>query len=324
LCEYGGQNQRKTLNIKNYKSLNQIIMKRNLLKIISVAILLLFVTIGCKKDKNVTNVTLDKNNITLDIGETATLKATVYPEDAANKTVNWTSSNTNVATVANGTVAAREVGTATITVTTEDGNYTATCLITVTPEWVEISGVKWAKRNVDMPGTFAAKQEDAGMYYQWGRLVGWSNTDPLISSNGNNIWDDSPYEDGTSYTWDKDNDPCPVGWRVPTISELHSLIETAREWTTINGINGWIFGTEDNTIFLPAAKGREGENGSLLNEHLWYTVNTFGMYWSNYSEFKMSWGVMAEHISFISDCFTLGGGDGLYRSYGCSVRCVAE
>jgi len=298
-------------------------MKRNLLKIILVAILLLFVT-GCKKDQNVTNVTLDQNDIILIVGETATLKATVHPEDATNKHVSWSSSNPNLATIDNGIVTAKEKGTAIITVTTEEGKYKAECTVTVIPIVVEINGVKWATRNVSAPGTFAAKPEDAGMLYQWGRPVGWSSADPLINSNSETIWNDLPYENTTEYIWAKDNDPCPAGWRVPTIEELHSLIDAASEWTTLNNVHGWVFGTDDNTIFLPAAKGREGENGTLLNEHLWFAVNTFGMYWSNYSEWKMSWGVMAEHISFISDRFTLGGEDGLYRSYGCSVRCVAE
>jgi hypothetical protein len=220
-------------------------MRRDYFKIISVAILLLIVTIGCKKDQNVTNVTLDKTDITLNIGETAILKATIYPGDATNKTVSWTSSNSDVATIDNGIVTAKEKGVATITVTTEDGNYTAECTVTVFPTEVVINGVKWATRNVDMPGTFAAKPEDSGMFYQWGRPIGWSSTDPLISSNGEPIWNNLPYEDGTSYTWDKENDPCPLGWRVPTISELNSLIETASEWTTINGVSGWIFGTGD-------------------------------------------------------------------------------
>lgn len=65
--------------------------------------------------------------------ETKELTATVYPTDAANKNVTWTSSNNAIATVdAAGLVTARAVGTATITATTEDGGYTDTCVVTVT------------------------------------------------------------------------------------------------------------------------------------------------------------------------------------------------
>ena len=41
-------------------------------------------------------------------------------------------------------------------------------------EGVIINGVKWATRNVATLGTFAAKPEDAGMFYQWGHKIGWS------------------------------------------------------------------------------------------------------------------------------------------------------
>ena len=288
-------------------------MKRNLLKIIPVAILLLFVT-GCKKDKNVTNVTLDKNNITLEIGETATLKATVYPADAANKVVKWESSSPTVADVVNGIITAKEVGKTTITVITEDGNFTAECVVIVTPEWVEISGVKWAKRNVDMPGTFAANPEDAGMFYQWNRIVGWSSTDPMISSNGDTIYYKIPNDPGDS--WNNDNDPCPIGWRVPTIYELESLIGAGTEWTTLNGVNGRIFGTGDNTIFLPAAGAREYYQGFLFG------IGENGQYWSN----SLRGMYEIQYLGFdTSDHFTLCQGSySLLYSLGFSVRCVAE
>jgi len=70
------------------------------------------------------------------------------------------------------------------------------------------------------------------------------------------------------------------------------LIQTASEWKTLNGVDGWIFGIDDNTIFLPAAGGREDENGFLLNHALWTLHSVFGIYWSNSSNWEMSWGVM--------------------------------
>ncbi|MGI6533900.1 MAG: Ig-like domain-containing protein [Peptococcia bacterium] len=82
----------------------------------------------------VTGVTLDKETVTLAVGEEETLSATVSPADASNQTVTWASSETNVATVDdNGVVTAVGVGEATITVTTEDGNKTDTCTVTVNP-----------------------------------------------------------------------------------------------------------------------------------------------------------------------------------------------
>ena len=78
----------------------------------------------------VTAVTLGKDTLSLTVGETATLAATVEPENATDKTVTWTSSNEDVATVdEDGVVTAVAAGTATITVTA--GGKTATCAVTV-------------------------------------------------------------------------------------------------------------------------------------------------------------------------------------------------
>ena len=79
----------------------------------------------------VTGVTLNANSGTLYAGSTVTLTATVAPQDASNKAVTWSSSNTTVATVNNGVVTALALGTATITVTTQDGGFTASYALTV-------------------------------------------------------------------------------------------------------------------------------------------------------------------------------------------------
>ena len=83
----------------------------------------------------VTSVTLDKTTASLKAGETVTLTATVNPSDATDKTVTWTTSDQTVATVSNGVVTAKKVGTATITA--KAGSKTATCTITVEPSSVD-------------------------------------------------------------------------------------------------------------------------------------------------------------------------------------------
>jgi uncharacterized protein YjdB len=87
---------------------------------------------------SVTGVTLNPDKATLNVGETQKLTVEFAPTNATNKHVTWVSSNEAVATVADGIVTAVGKGTATITVTTEDGNHTATCEITVK---IPVSGV---------------------------------------------------------------------------------------------------------------------------------------------------------------------------------------
>jgi uncharacterized protein YjdB len=99
-------------------------------------------TVTGKMAISVTGVTLNKTAMSLEVGETGTLTATVLPDNATNKAVTWTSSNTTVATVsADGKVTAKAAGTATITVKTADGNKTATCTVTVNPATVSVTGV---------------------------------------------------------------------------------------------------------------------------------------------------------------------------------------
>ena len=85
---------------------------------------------------SVTGVSISPTTGSIAYGEsTLTIKATVTPSNATNKAVTWTSSNENVATVSvRGVVTAVSAGTATITATTMDGGFTATCTVTVTVE----------------------------------------------------------------------------------------------------------------------------------------------------------------------------------------------
>ena len=80
----------------------------------------------------VTNVTLNKQNTTIMVGSTEYLIPTIIPDNATNKNVSWSSNNETVAVVAQGGVTGVGIGEATITVTTEDGNRTSTCAVTVT------------------------------------------------------------------------------------------------------------------------------------------------------------------------------------------------
>lgn len=99
----------------------------------------------------ITSVSLNKRNIEMNPGDSQTLTATIEPCDALNQSLSWSSSNLSVATVnCNGLVSAVGSGSATITVTTEDGNKTANCLITVNEPNVAVSNVTINQNNLTM------------------------------------------------------------------------------------------------------------------------------------------------------------------------------
>ena len=78
----------------------------------------------------VTGVSLNENTLSIKKGESAMLAASVKPSDATNQSVKWSTSNSNV-TVSNGKVTGKAVGTSVVTVTTDDGGYTAQCTVNV-------------------------------------------------------------------------------------------------------------------------------------------------------------------------------------------------
>ena len=170
---------------------------------------------------------------------------------------------------------------------------------------VTINGITWATRNVDAPGTFAANPEDAGMFFQWNRRKGWNATDEEVEG-----WDNS-YSTGTEW-YAKENDPCPKGWRVPTTDELRLLINAGSEWIIQNGVNGRIFGTVPNQIFIPTAGAARGTNGEFIY------INEWGFYWSdtqNCTILFTAWNLQfSSNGTWVSGCTP--------RSYGMSIRCV--
>lgn len=94
-------------------------------------------------------IAIDKESLTIDVGSSARLNATVLPEGATNKTVVWSSSDESVAAVGiSGVVTAVGVGSATITATTADGKHSATCEVTAVP--VSVTGVKLDKTSIEL------------------------------------------------------------------------------------------------------------------------------------------------------------------------------
>ena len=117
----------------------------------------------------VTGITLDKESVQLDMGNSTTLTASVHPSNAFGNIV-WSSSNSQIASVdAQGNVTAVSLGEATITATTNDGGFSASCKVTVVlPDTKAVDlglSVKWADINL---GAYAP--EVLGDYYAWGAV----------------------------------------------------------------------------------------------------------------------------------------------------------
>ena len=165
-------------------------MKRKLLHVLTIVIVLSLGFSACKKDSdvNVTNVTLNKTTLAMTVDDEEALVATVEPENATDKTVAWTSSDTAVASVDNGVVKALSFGTAVITATTKDGGHKATCNLTVVPAAVPVTGVTLDKTTLTMGAgdeqTLAATvlPEDAT-----NKNLTWASSDTAVAAVTNGV-----------------------------------------------------------------------------------------------------------------------------------------
>ncbi len=98
----------------------------------------------------VTGVEVNKKSLSMNVGDIVTLTATVDPKDASNKNVSWSSSDEDVVTVSKGKVTAKSPGTATITVSTQDGNKKATVKVTVIEQDIPVTDIKLSTDSVTM------------------------------------------------------------------------------------------------------------------------------------------------------------------------------
>ena len=131
----------------------------------------------------VSGIKLDKSALSIEIGEKATLTATIAPSDATNKSITWSTANQTIATVNNGVVEGVATGETTITAKTNDGGFTATITVKVTLPAVKVSEIKIGPENatIELGETtqFAAaiSPEDAE-----NREVEWSSSDPSVAT----------------------------------------------------------------------------------------------------------------------------------------------
>ena len=283
----------------------------------------------------VSSITLSETSITLAPDATKRLTATILPADADNKSVTWSSSDENIATVINGLVIAIGEGTATITCSAKDGSgVTASCAVKVEVDYSDnyayvdlglSSGTLWATMNVG-----ANSPEDYGDYFAWGETEGydsgkttfnWSNYKYCNGSyktltkycnrsdHGYNGFTDTltelePEDDAAYLNWG-------IKWRMPTDAQWTEIrTECTWSWTKQNGVNGYLVtGPNDNSIFVPAAGSRNSD--SLSN------AGSYGYYWSHslYTYYPF----YAHGVCFNSGTVGRYYGD---RFYGFSVRPV--
>ena len=188
-------------------------------------------------------------------------------------------------------------------------------------EWVDLglpSGTKWAACNVG-----ATSPEEYGNYYAWGETepkttytwatYKWCNGSNTTLTKYNTDSDYGTVDDKT--VLEPEDDAAAVNWggawRMPTDAEWAELRENCTwTWTTKNGVNGYeVKGTNDNSIFLPAA-------GYRGNDDLGY-ASYYGYYWSSslYTYYPSN----AWYVFFDSGyVYRLD----YYRCYGQSVRPV--
>ena len=134
----------------------------------------------------VMGVTLNKSSLSLSVGENETLTATVSPSNATNKNVIWTTSDSSIATVSNGKVTAVEAGSVTITVTTEDGSKTASCLVRVST--VAVTGVSLNKTSLSLvAGSYETLIATVSPTNATNKNVVWSSSDDSIATVENGV-----------------------------------------------------------------------------------------------------------------------------------------
>jgi len=198
----------------------------------------------------------------------------------------------------------------------DNGNLDNSNNPTVPEGGVLINGVVWAKCNVDEVGTFAPTPESKGKFYQWNIKKAWSATGEVTG------WE-FEYEFPAGTKWTKANDPSPTGWRVPTLDEIKSLLNTSkvdRAWD--NTKKGYTF-TDKTTkvsIFLPAVGSREWNEGVLSG------VCSFGYYWCNEEYNGNGFNIWnASYLTFYNDAGVIDANwSTSICTHGFCVRSVAE
>ena len=134
----------------------------------------------------VTGISLSTSSLSLLAGATSSITATIYPANALNRNINWTSSNPSVATVATvgtttGLITAVSAGTSTITATTADGSFTATTSVIITNPAIPVTAVSVNPTSLSLitgaTSTITATISPANAL---NRNINWTSSNPSV------------------------------------------------------------------------------------------------------------------------------------------------
>ena len=221
----------------------------------------------------VEEITLNTQNVTLEIGETSTLEATIIPDNATNKNVTWTSENENIASVDNGVVTAIGEGETTITVATEDGEKTAKCVVTVIepgPEEIHVEKVELNLQDISLEiGETATLVAVITPNDATNKNVTWTSEDENIASVNNGVVTAiGPGE--TTITVTTEDGQKTATCKITVTEEEEELISTISydytELTNQNVTATITFNKEDVTI-----TNNEGNNEYVFEENGTFT-----------------------------------------------------
>ena len=270
-------------------------------------------------------ISINKDKVDMVTGELLQLTAVLSPVNAFEKGILWSSSDASVATVntnfeEGGLVTALAAGEATITATSVDGGYSASCTITVEsadPKMVDLGlSVKWADRNLG-----AHTPYEHGSYYSWGETAPKNNYNLSSYKFGDGTY--SKYNGSDKTVLDPEDDAAYVTlggtWRMPTVGEIDELVSTRNnsgymwEWKSLNGVNGWLvtYLVNNNSIFFPAS--------GYCDDMTLRQLGSYGEYWS--SSLCLYEASYVYVFSFISDDVARNDSS---RHFGYSIRAVSE
>lgn len=138
---------------------------------------------------HVSSIALDRTSLNLAVGEYATLKATVLPENAEDRSFNWRSSNQSIARIdADGRVSALSAGTVTITATTTDGGLTAACEVTVYTPYIDVTSVTLNKYSLNfIEGESETLTATVMPVNATDKSIVWSSSNTMVATVDNGL-----------------------------------------------------------------------------------------------------------------------------------------